>query len=567
MPRTPAIAALRLVAAPIPLALILAALAPWPADANPLGRDRDPLLLRGASLPDLLGADPERIVAFRWSGTWQQIPVQVDERAVVDFGTIYDSSATGFTVLTYADTSTFTGPDPDVTFDADDELVLMGKDAGDPSGAPADPAGTIVGSGVELTITNPLTGAVAYAYLFESDGSLSPGAGESRVAYDFVLLSGDYKTTYNMSNGPNPEDSQVTTSAYAVHFADRWIRDETNVTAGGATGTDILDRHKNLYAPGNCGRSEDTFSDGEGAFIVNKEGPLRALRAYVGANSGPTTHRIHRFYESREDASTVLRVHPIPSMMDFFDYSPAASGMVYRNNLNLAGVTIDGAPDSVARGTLSWEMASGAQGTLVITGLVVTDIPGWSATSYYLDDATPPVTQCTGDPYAYGSSGMYRDAAIPNTDPALGAYYTLVGTRVIAYAGPGGTVAFAEDCAGQAANPLAATAAPYSPATVVADPSAGEAQRGEEPAFRLALAPNPVRASARFQVTLDAPAPVTLRIHDPAGRLVATLAETTCRGGVCEIEWVASRLPPGVYFVTGTVAGHRAMRVRAVVVR
>jgi hypothetical protein len=81
------------------------------------------------------------------------------------------------------------------------------------------------------------------------------------------------------------------------------------VRSGGATGADILDRHKNLFAPGNCVRSEDTFSAAEGAFIVNKSGPVRALRAYIGANSGPYTGRLHVFYARRELITTYLRVH------------------------------------------------------------------------------------------------------------------------------------------------------------------------------------------------------------------------------------------------------------------
>src|SRR3990172_6572860 len=109
---------------------ILAAPAP-PALANVLGRDRDPVVLTGAALADLAGTDPGRIVAFRHDGSWVQIPVQVDERAVVDFGTIYGVAPVGLTVRTYTDSGTFTGPDPDPGFDADDELCFMGREAGD----------------------------------------------------------------------------------------------------------------------------------------------------------------------------------------------------------------------------------------------------------------------------------------------------------------------------------------------------------------------------------------------------------------------------------------------------
>lgn len=167
----------------------------------------------------------------------------------------------------------FTGADPDPLFDSDDELVFLAGDAGASApGVPA-PAHALPGTGVEVALTNPLTSSVAFVYLFESDGVLDSGAGASPIPYVFYLESGPYKTTYNTSSGPNPENSIVTTSAYSVHFSDRWIRDETAVFQGGASGVDILDRHKNLFGPGNCTRSEDTFSAGEGAFIVNRAGP------------------------------------------------------------------------------------------------------------------------------------------------------------------------------------------------------------------------------------------------------------------------------------------------------
>ena len=59
---------------------------------------------------------------------------------------------------------------------------------------------------------------------------------------------------------------------------------------------------------------------------------MRAIRSYIGANSGPLTQRDHIFYARREDIRTFLRVHAIPGVLDFFDYSSAAIGMTYRNN-------------------------------------------------------------------------------------------------------------------------------------------------------------------------------------------------------------------------------------------
>jgi len=94
--------------------------------------------------------------------------------------------------------------------------------------------------------------------------------------------------------------------------------------------------------------------------VTSKVRPVRVIRSYLGANSGPNTQRTHIFYDRREDIVTNLRVHSIPSIMDFFDY--------------------------------------------------------------YLDDATAPVrdAQCTGDAFAYGTSGRFVTSAIPSTDPAIG---------------------------------------------------------------------------------------------------------------------------------------------------
>ena len=429
-------------------------------DAGTPDRSADPVVLTGGDVASLLGVEPERLTAFRYDSGWQQIPVQVDERAAVDSGDIYGLGGTygGFTQLVYTDDGAFTGPDPDPSLDADDEIAFMAKDAGGPPPSMALPPGTIGGSGVEIVITDPLNGGrLGYVYLFRSDGTLDPGAGQQYVSYTFNLLSGGYLTTYDRADGPNPEDSFATTPYYSHHFSDRWISDEIRITAGTASGVDILDRHKNLFAPGNCGRSEDTFSDGEGAFIANKSGPVRAIRSYIGANSGPLTQRENIFYEQRQDIRTFLRVHSIGGMMDFFDYSPDASGMTYYNDLNMSGVTIDGDPDSVTLGPIQWEMVNGPQGSLAMTGSISTSIGSLAPTSYYLDDSTPPVVQCTGDAFAYGSSGTRLSQSIPCTDPNQGCSDYLRSVRTIYYGPPGLTAQDAQRLAGQANAPLAYT--------------------------------------------------------------------------------------------------------------
>lgn len=438
------------------------ALADCSMHLSPFARPADPVVLTGNDVAQLIGISPNDLVAFRYDAGWVQVPVQVDERAIVSLDNVYNHVGAyggGITVPAYTDATTFTGGDPDPTLDADDEIAFMAVDTGDQTpGVVGEPAGVIHGSGVEVRISDPLDAAVGYVYLFRQAGSLEPGAGQHYVDYQFDLLSGDYRSTYKINAGPNPEDTSISSSFYAAHFADRWIQDEAHIFTGGATGVDILDRHKNLFAPGNCVRSEDTFSGGEGAFVMNKNGPVRSIRSYVGANSGPRTQRDHIFYQRRQDIRTFLRVHSIPGMMDFFDYSPAAAGMTYRNNLNLAGVTIDGVPESVATVAPAWEMVSGPQGSLVMVGAVNTTITGLVPTLYYLDSATPPVTQCTGDAFAYGSSGLWINQTIPNTDPIYAGFQTLQGTRIIYYDAPDITVSDAEQRYRWTATPLAVTA-------------------------------------------------------------------------------------------------------------
>jgi hypothetical protein len=443
----------------LPFAILLLVVA---SGAQALNRSGDPVVFTGADIPSLVGIAPTDLVAFSYDGRWQQIPVQVDERAVIDFVAVMNQGTGGLTRLDYTDPDTFTGPDPDPLLDADDEIVFMAGDAGQKPAQFSEPAGVVAQTGVEVTVFDPLGSTGGYVYLFEQDGSLDQAAGQDYVDYDFNLLSGDYKATYKTAAGPNPEDTVVTTDYYQVHFQDRWVQDGLRIYAGTATGADILDMHNNQFSPSNGARTVVTFSLGEGAFIVNKDGPVRAIRSYIGANSGPWTQRQHIYYAQREDIVTFLRVHAIGGIMDFMDYSPDAAGMTYHNNHNLSGVTIDGVPDTVGAGTIEWELTAGAQGSLIIASRVDTDIPDPSSTSYYLDDSTPPVTQYTGDAYAYGSSGMWMDHSIPNTDPfGTPPVYHLAYVQSHYYGPPGLTVADAEERKSWVEHPIATSFTPF----------------------------------------------------------------------------------------------------------
>jgi hypothetical protein len=145
--------------------------------------------------------------------------------------------------------------------------------------------------------------------------------------------------------------------------------------------------------------------------------------------------------------------------------------MTYYNDLNTGGATIDGNPESLALGPVQWQMVTGAQGSLTISGAVSTNIPGFAYTSYYLDDSTPlPVTQCTGDAFAYGSSGVFFDPPgdILCTDPGLnfncpsgGPVYFLNATYNLYFAAPGMNVAGAQALHANAQSPLTVTTQNY----------------------------------------------------------------------------------------------------------
>ncbi|MGZ4710813.1 MAG: hypothetical protein ACXWBN_18915, partial [Acidimicrobiales bacterium] len=425
-----------------------------------LSRPEEPVTIDGSALPSLLGTDPDHVVAFAWDSTaWTQVPVQVDQRdrvnpgqilhrATASWATLPDGSP--FTPLVYtppATTSagytswgTYTPPDSDPLLDGDDEVTFLADDSGvrATSATPSDPPGVDAATRQEVAVTDPLApDQHGYVYLFHSDTSTGGSAGTTGVSYTFSLDSGSYLATYKMGNGAlapnraagfNPEHSTITTGAYAQTYSDRWLNDGLTVTAGGAPGTPMLERGRYQFAPGLCGRSEDTFDGGatnpyEGAFIANISGPVRAIRSYIGANSGQYTVSTDLFYPQREDSIIELRVHTIPGVMAFDDMATATTGLTYSDDQN-TGVPIDGTPDSIVAAHPSpWQMVSGAAGSLVTTRTGVTDIADLAGSTYYQDRNPGSPTPCTGDAAAWGQNGIQitgaGGGAMACTDPTI----------------------------------------------------------------------------------------------------------------------------------------------------
>jgi len=446
--------------------------------APKLKRAEEPVVLEGSQLARLNGTAPDRLVAYRYKrarhgkGSWKRVPVQVDERAQIDFGlpnggppsgdaTVYGTAPDGTTALQYTDPGTFVGADPNPSLDGDDEVAFMAKDTG--ARAPHElPAGVKRAGATEVAVRDPLTKAKGWLYLFEAGPKLDGEAKRDYVNYDFVLQSGDYMSTYLRGDGPNPETSTVATSNYSAGFSDRWLWDALRVLAPDAGGAEILDGLKFGFAPGACSRSEATFSDAEGAFVVNRDGPVRAIRSYVGANSGPYTQRTHYFYLARHEIVTDLRVHPIGSLFNHYDLSPAGVGMTYRNDANRGGVPVDGVQDSISSAVAAWHLWTGSQGTLFAADRRESSFDerfaNGTMTGFYEDDASTPIQQCWGDSSLFGSAGVFAvpQGGLPNTDPRVQPVDHLAATNVNIMASPGATAADADRWRAEIQTPLTA---------------------------------------------------------------------------------------------------------------
>ncbi len=471
------------------------------AEAAPADRASDPVVLKGADLPSLRGSLPGRVVAFRWAGRWKQIPVQVDERHRVSARTLYPAGLTSPTYVTartfdvevYADPKTRSGPDENRSFDRNDELVFMAGDTGRRAPASArTPTGTVPGSAIRLRVNDPAGGGRAWVYLFRNRGRLRQSAGRDYVKYSFRLdglaPGRAVRDRYRYQISPNPEDSSVTTRSYRLHSVDRWMEDELRVRAGRANRADILDREA-VSGGGlaGCGRSEFTMSGNwnldinpsndrpadsdEGTYLAIKDGPVRAIRSFMGANSGPYVERDHFYYADLEATAVYLRVHPLPDLYVWTDLSDRAIGMTYRDAKNPGGVAVDGVRDTpdpftapdFSNGRYVWQQVTGTQGTVTTMTGATTDLPEPAFTSYYLDAADPgngAELQCGGDLKAFGAHGFGITGVVLNTDPVwapIGLNHLRLD-RIRYFSGPGGSAARGEALNRRANRPLTAAA-------------------------------------------------------------------------------------------------------------
>jgi len=424
---------------------------------NPLALDYAliPMVMEGSKLPTLNTWLPDEIIGFKYQGQWEQIPIQIDEKRMMQAFEIYNLSESyssyypDYLLLEYCDKNTGVGEDYYPKFDSDDELVFMLKDVGNLAGTNIKPIGVNNSiPGVKVTISGH-NGEVGYIYLFKkgTGSNLIPSAGKSYVNYHFELESGDTTLEhYNQDTGYyNLEKSYIQTPYYHKHFLNRWVEDDLFISKGDYTPVDLIDRQR-IYTlitatkNESDGRTENTFSDDEGAFLVNKSGPIRGIRSYVGANSGPYTQQDHFMYESSEERHLYLRVHSMSYLVYGWDHNPAAGYMVYNNNNNMPnvnvstengitykGICIDGGslnsyyPDNFVTGPLNWELVNSHYGSILRHNTIISNIRADSLiiNSLFKDAMNPVLPPSTGDLHHYGSSGISTYCQLPNTDPSL----------------------------------------------------------------------------------------------------------------------------------------------------
>ncbi|MEO1075586.1 MAG: T9SS type A sorting domain-containing protein, partial [Bacteroidota bacterium] len=177
----------------------------------------------------------------------------------------------------------------------------------------------------------------------------------------------------NPNNGRSTrENSTISSERYSLFVADRYIYNEIKIAewlnplGSFSKSTDFIDREKIGFGPATCDRTEWTASEAQGAFTVNKGGPIRVIRGTIGFNSGNLTERIDTFYRYSIETEFILRIHSLTQSPSLgWDFDSSVSGITYDSNLlTVPPVTIDGASDGAgtrgspyAQGTagLEWE--------------------------------------------------------------------------------------------------------------------------------------------------------------------------------------------------------------------
>jgi hypothetical protein len=297
--------------------------------------------------------------------------------------------------------------DPIPYFDTNDEVSFMDSDSG-----PKAPAGTPMPKGIStvraVQITDPLnpSGGPSYVYVMvaKPDGPkpafnasngyvryMRDSAGSATPADEFVFSQSDYSNYGNAPTGDicgapspghpygtpildahgnpviarhRPEDTTtVHTPRFSFRYDGRWLMTGISISRddGGLKrqdyGPNVVDRWKaRAFAqdPSSktpcCGfEEEDTHWGGSSTMMGELVGPVRAIRATWGADSGTNVVRMETFYHDQVRQKSWLRVHVIPPLDGIYAQWDFRAGRMtrYYNPNEPNGVAVDGRNDTV----------------------------------------------------------------------------------------------------------------------------------------------------------------------------------------------------------------------------
>jgi hypothetical protein len=297
--------------------------------------------------------------------------------------------------------------DPIRHFDTNDEVSFMYSDSG-----PAAPKSAALPQGIStlrvVKITDPLRPGAATQYVYmmiagphgpkpaynASNGYvryLQDPAGSATPADEYTFSQSDYSNYGNAAKGDicgapspghpygtplldsngnpiiarhRPEDTAtLTTPRYSFRYDGRWLLTGISISPNdhglsrGNYGPDLVDRWKaRAFAqdPSSktpcCGfEEEDTHWGGSSTLMGYLVGPVRAIRATWGADSGTNVVRMETFYADQVRQKSWLRVHVIPPLDGIYAQWDFRAGRMtrYYNPNRANGVAVDGHNDTV----------------------------------------------------------------------------------------------------------------------------------------------------------------------------------------------------------------------------
>jgi hypothetical protein len=220
---------------------------------------------------------------------------------------------------------------------------------------------------------------------------LRDGAGSAKPADEYAFSQSNYSNYGNAARGvtcgaPSPghpygtpildangqpviarhrplDTTTVSTKRYTYRYDGRWLMTGIGISPNdkglrsGNFGPNLVDRWKaRAFAqdPSSktpcCGfEEEDTHWGGSSTLMGERVGPVRAIRATWGADSGTNVVRMETFYADQVRMKTWLRVHVIPPLDGIYAQWDFRAGRMtrYYNPSVPGGVPVDGRNDTV----------------------------------------------------------------------------------------------------------------------------------------------------------------------------------------------------------------------------